>query len=175
MRLQRELIVLLEEYQRLLEQPKKSEQPTAYHAPLIANDHDASQLEEEVFRFTNDARQREGLSPLSWDDALAELARAHSEDMFDNNYFNHKDLSGCNSICRMTKSGYPWKKMGENIHRMIGYDMSTADTAQKIVNDWLNSPSHRANLLNPSFTKVGIGVAQEGSTIYTTSEYALPR
>jgi uncharacterized protein YkwD len=105
------------------------------------------------------------------DASLGNIARAHSQDMLIHNYFEHTDLSGCDPGCRLTNAGYTWRSYGENIHWMSGYNLSAADTAQKIVNDWINSAPHRENLLG-SFTYSGIGVAQSGSKIYTTADYA---
>jgi uncharacterized protein YkwD len=146
--------------------------PAPQPQPTPDNSNSATQLESLVLQYTNDARRQNGLAPLANDSALVALARAHSADMLKKKYFSHKDLSGCNSTCRMNKSGYNWTRMGENIHMMSGYNMSVSDTARKIVNDWMNSPSHKANILNKYFTNGGIGVAQSGSTIYTTAEYA---
>jgi uncharacterized protein YkwD len=134
-----------------------------------------SQIESEVLRLTNAARADNGLAPLTSDTALANIARAHSVDMLTHNYFSHPDLTGCDGACRMTNAGYSWQAMGENIHMMSGYHLSVTDTAQKIVTDWMNSPGHRANILNSSFTHAGIGIAMEGDTIYTTADYSLPR
>lgn len=99
----------------------------------------------------------------------------HSTDMLVNDYFNHTDLTGCTADCRLTKAGYSWSAMGENIHMMSGYNLAAAASAEKIVTDWMNSPEHRANILNASYTNVGIGIAISGSTIYTTADYAEPQ
>ena len=143
-----------------------------YSTPVILSE--AAELEKMVLKVSNDTRRAHGLAPLSHDSALATLARLHSSDMLEHNYFSHKNASGCNSTCRMTESGYAWEKMGENIHMMSGYNYSVEESAKKIVRDWMNSPSHRANLLNPKFTHVGLGVAQKGDTYYTAAEYSLP-
>jgi uncharacterized protein YkwD len=134
-----------------------------------------SALEAAVLQETNNARAQNGLAPLSDDSTLDSVARAHSVDMQTKNYFNHNDLSGCSPSCRLDKVGFAWQAMGENIHMMSGFNLSLADAAKKIVNDWLNSPEHRANLLNTSYTKVGTGISQQGDAIYTTADYSLPR
>ncbi len=134
-----------------------------------------SQVEQLVLQYTNDARAQNGLSPVSSDAQLSAIARSHSADMLARNYFAHEDLSGCSGSCRMTNAGYQWSKMGENIHKMYGYTMTASETAHRIVNDWMNSAGHRANILTASFTKVGIGVAMKGTDVYTTQDFALPR
>lgn len=90
--------------------------------------------------------------------------------MLTKNYFEHTNLSGCNAGCRLTNAGYVWKSYGENIHWMSGYKLSAQDSAKKIVNDWMNSPGHRANILG-SFTYAGVGIAVNGDKIYSTTDY----
>lgn len=129
-----------------------------------------SQVEQYVFEETNAARARNGLGALNADAKVASVARAHSADMLAKNYFEHTNLSGCNAGCRLTNAGYVWRSYGENIHWMSGYNLSARDSAKKIVTDWMNSPGHRANILG-SFTYAGVGIAVEGSTIYSTTDY----
>ena len=123
----------------------------------------------------NTERSKNGLAPLAADTRLAAVARAHSADMLAQNYFEHTNLQGCDPACRLNAAGYAWQSYGENIHWMSGYTMTAADTAAKIVNDWMNSPGHRANILGASFTKVGVGIAIRGTKIDTTADYSLPR
>lgn len=123
----------------------------------------------------NAERAKAGEAPLAADTALSNIARAHSADMLAHGYFSHTDTKGCDGACRLSNAGYGWSSMGENIHMMSGYDYDAAATAQKIVADWMASPPHRANILNSTFTRVGVGIATQGSTVYTTADYALPR
>lgn len=134
-----------------------------------------SPLEAAVLQETNNVRAQNNLPPYTEDDTLSSVARAHSADMQSHNYFSHNDLSGCSPSCRLDNVGYAWQAMGENIHMMSGFNLSVADAAKKIVTDWMNSPDHKANLLNATYTKVGVGISQQGDSIYTTSDYALPR
>ncbi len=130
-----------------------------------------TQVESFILEETNAVRAQNGVQPLSADTALSAVARAHSADMLRNNFFAHDNLAGCSAGCRLTNAGYPWKRYGENIHWMSGYNLSARETAQKVVNDWLNSPPHRANLLG-AFSAAGIGIAIDGTKIYTTTDYA---
>ncbi len=135
----------------------------------------ASQIEQFVVQGMNAERAKEGLAPLAADVKLAGIARSHSADMLANNYFDHTNKSGCNAGCRLDKDSYLWRSYGENIHWMSGYTLSAADAANKIVQAWMNSSGHRANILKSTFTKVGVGIAIEGTKVYTTADYALPR
>ncbi len=129
-----------------------------------------SQIEAYVLADTNAFRAQNGLAALTADAQVALIARTHSADMLANNYFEHSDRTGCNPGCRLTNAGYRWNSYGENIHWMSGYKLNAADSAQKIVNDWINSPGHRANMLG-AFTYAGVGIAINGDTVYTTTDY----
>jgi uncharacterized protein YkwD len=133
-----------------------------------------SALEQAVLNGLNAARATAGRGALSADAQLSAVARAHSADMLTNDYFSHDDRSGCNAACRYEKNGYAFLSMGENIFWMSGYDLATSAAASKVIDGWQNSPGHRANDLG-DFTKVGIGVAQQGSKIYVTADFATPR
>ncbi len=135
----------------------------------------AAAVEQYVIQYTNDEREKNGLTPLSADSKLASIARAHSLDMLANNYFSHTNASGCGAGCRLNAAGYAWMSYGENIYWMSGYNLNAAETAKKIVDGWMNSAGHRANILNGKFTKLGMGIASQGSKVYATADYAVPR
>jgi len=135
----------------------------------------ATQVEQLIVQGMNAERVKNGLTPLAADTKLASIARAHSQDMLKNNYFSHTSPTGCNVACRLNAGGYGWRSYGENISWMSGYNLGVADTANRIVTGWINSPGHRANILGSQFTKVGIGVVAQGSKVYTTADFALPR
>ena len=154
------------------EPPPVAEAPIA--STTLSNDF-IIQVEAQVLSFMNQERVRNGLSALSPDSALADIARMHSEDMPANNYFAHISPAGCSMSCRLDNAGYLFRSAGENLYTMTGYRLSAVATAQKIVDGWMNSPGHRANILGPSFTHAGAGLAIEGSTIYATANFSLPR
>ncbi len=135
----------------------------------------AVQVEQLVHTKINAERSKVGLATLALDSTLAIVARAHSADMAKNNYFNHTNLAGCSSSCRVTNAGYQWSTVGENIYMMSGYKLSADATAQMIVDGWMNSPGHKANIVNTNFTYEGIGVAQVGNSLYATEDFARPR
>ena len=149
--------------------PVQSAPAPTQNAPSQTSDL-RTQIEQYVLAETNAARAKNGLSAFVADSSAAAVARAHSEDMLSKNYFQHTNLSGCNAGCRLTNAGYVWRSYGENIHWMQGYKLSAQDSAKKIVNDWMNSPGHRANILG-SFTYAGVGIAVSGDKIYSTTDY----
>jgi len=123
----------------------------------------------------NAQRVQNGLSALAWDQRLADMARAHSTDMLTNDYFSHTDPNGCGSSCRANNAGYGWTAIGENIYFTEGYNLTSTAEAEMIVNGWMNSPGHRANILGAQFTNDGVGVAVQGDKIYITAMYSKPR
>jgi len=155
--------------------PTPAPQPTPTPAPTPAPVVSVSALEQLVFDGMNAERVKNGLAPLGADTKLASIARAHSVDMLTKNYFSHTNQNGCSTSCRLDAGGYAWKSYGENIHWMSGYNYVLAETAKKIVSDWMNSPGHRANILGTQFTKVGVGISAQGDKYYTTADYSTPR
>lgn len=112
--------------------------------------------EKEVLDLTNSFRVRNGLDALSWSDAAAKSARLHSEDMAESNYFSHTGLNGSTPGDRMKAQGIQYRSNGENI--IGGYGNALFSS-----NGWMNSSGHRTNMLNKSFTYLGVGYALGGS------------
>ncbi len=100
------------------------------------------------------------VSPVSWNDLLAQAALNHSSDMQKNNYFNHNGLNGSTPGDRISAVGYNWRAYGENI--AFNYP-----TEQAVMNGWLNSEGHCKNIMNASFREMG--VARVGG--YWTQEF----
>jgi uncharacterized protein YkwD len=131
-------------------------------------------IEEEVVRLMN-AERTDELPDLSHSDTLREIARRHSADMLANDYFSHDRPDGCSSSCRATEAGYRWQTIGENIYVMSGFKLGATDAAHMVVDGWMQSEGHRANILRAAFTEVGVGVASDGTSYYVTALYARPR
>ena len=111
---------------------------------------DATQLIQEVLRLTNEERAQWGLSPLTLAPQLTQAAQIHSEDMAHNDFFGHIGSDGSSSLNRITATGYEYQTSAENI--AAGYP-----TANYVVQAWMDSPTHRANILNHELTNIGIG------------------
>lgn len=127
-------------------------------------------LERQIFRLTNEVRRRQGMSPLTWETSLQNIARAHSADMLRRNYFSHLSPDGRTPQERI-RSTYPFplSSTGENIWSGTGHDPgNTTRLARLIVNNWMSSAGHRQNLLNPQFTDIGVGVAARGREVRAT-------
>ncbi len=111
--------------------------------------------EKEVVRLVNDIRRENGLNELTYDWELSRVARYKSQDMKDNNYFSHTSPTYGSPFEMMKSFGISYRTAGENIAR--GYS-----TPQAVVNGWMNSKGHRANILNASFTRIGVGYVANG-------------
>ena len=101
----------------------------------------------------NQHRKDRGCPELIWDSSLAGVAQAHSEDMARNNYFSHTNLEGQSPFDRMRARGITYRSAAEN----IAWGQSTG---QHVLQSWLNSSGHRANIENCNYTRHGVGLAQ---------------
>ena len=104
-----------------------------------------------LLRAMNSARAAYGLRPLHVDATLRSAARAHSLDMVRGNYFAHGDFHG-----RMVAFHVRGPAAGEN----LAWGSGPYGQAQTIVQEWLASPEHRANLLRPGFSRIGLGIVR---------------
>lgn len=126
------------------EQPK--EQPTSYTL---------NAFEQQVVDLTNQERAKQGLAPLKVDIELSKVAREKSKDMAINNYFSHTSPTYGSPFDMMKKFGISYTAAGENIAK-------GQRSPQEVVNAWMNSSGHRANILNPNFTHIGVGFVDQG-------------
>ena len=136
-------------------------------------------LEQRIHDLVNRERQKHGLAPIDWDDALARIARKHSADMAKRGYFSHDSPEGHDFSNRYGAGGYTCRVPvgatvhlgGENIFQNNRYNSVTTvngrayydwnseeDIAGSTVRGWMNSPGHRKNILTPYWKREGIGV-----------------
>lgn len=111
--------------------------------------------ENEVIRLVNEQRVKNGLNKLKADWELSRVARFKSQDMKDNNYFSHTSPIYGTPFEMIKNFGISYKSAGENIAKGQA-------TPQAVVNAWMNSSGHRANILNSTYTKIGVGYVAEG-------------
>lgn len=113
------------------------------------------EYEMEVIRLVNQIRKQNGLSELKYNWELSRVARYKSEDLKNNSYFSHTSPIYGSPFTMMKNFGISYRSAGENI--AMGYT-----TPEAVVNAWMNSSGHRANILNPSFTEIGVGYVANG-------------
>lgn len=114
-----------------------------------------SAYELEVVRLVNAERVRYGLSALTADAELSRVARYKSRDMREKGYFSHESPTYGTPFQMMKSFGITYRAAGENI--AYGYA-----TPAKVVAAWMNSEGHRANILNASYTRLGVGYVADG-------------
>jgi uncharacterized YkwD family protein len=111
--------------------------------------------EQQVVDLTNKERAKYGLPALKVDLALSKVAREKSRDMAVNHYFSHYSPTYGSPFEMMKKFGISYTAAGENIAK-------GQRTPQEVVAAWMNSPGHRANILNKNYTHIGVGFEENG-------------
>ncbi|MFA1822087.1 CAP domain-containing protein [Virgibacillus oceani] len=115
-----------------------------------------SQFEQEVVDLTNAERSKHGLQALEADVELSKVAREKSRDMATSNYFDHNSPNYGSPFDMMQQFGVSYQTAGENIAK-------GQQSPQDVVDAWMNSEGHRANILNGDFTHIGVGFVEQGS------------
>ncbi len=147
------------------EEPSPEQKPEQDNAPDNKPEQDTNtpsqnselhQYEAEVIKLVNEIRVQKGLKTLETDTALSRVARIKSQDMKDNNYFSHTSPTYGSPFNMMKQFGISYRTAGENIAR-------GQRTPAQVVEGWMNSEGHRANILNSSYTHIGVGYVAEGN------------
>jgi uncharacterized protein YkwD len=141
---------------------------------------DASDVSKEVLKLANEARSRARhcgsnqfppVPPLKLEDRLTKAALVHAQDMARNSMLEHEGTDGSTPAARVARTGYTWRTVGENI-------ASGPTTAREVMNGWLASPGHCANLMSPRFTEMGLAYVVDSrseSGVYWAQEFAAPK
>lgn len=145
-----------------------------------------------IAEFTNDEREQRGLAKLTFDTKLAAIARYHSRDMARNDYYAHDSPDGetmsdryqqFNYNCRVPTDGNRYYSGAENIaytyhHRDVKesdgdtvYLSTEREIARSLVEQWMNSPPHRKNILMEEWDDIGVGIAIDGDQVYATQNF----
>jgi uncharacterized protein YkwD len=98
----------------------------------------------------NQQRQKMGLKPLRFSAKLSQAAQIHAQDLVKNNLFDHTGSNGSQPWDRVGAVGYSYSTIAENI-------AAGSKTPSQVFQQWMNSPGHRANMLNPNVSEVGVG------------------
>lgn len=119
-----------------------------------------------VVELVNAERAKVGCSAVKVNSTLTRAAQDHSEDMAASGTMSHTGSDGSDPGARITRAGYTWSTYGENV--AYGYS-----TPEQVMNGWMTSPGHKANILNCSFKEIGVGLAQPGN--YWTQDFGTAR
>lgn len=145
--------------QKPVEQPQEEQVQEPTKQPEEQQNQDQSyqlnDFEQQVFDLTNNERTKNGLSALKVDLELSRVAREKSQDMANRNYFDHNSPTYGSPFDMMKAYGIDYRSAGENIAK-------GQRTPAEVVNAWMNSPGHRANILKADFTHIGLGYVSQG-------------
>ena len=111
-------------------------------------------MEKQVASLTNSKRKAAGLGSLTLDSQLSKLARMKAEDMAKKGYFSHTSPTYGSAFDMMKKYGVSYRTAGENIAK-------GQKTPEAVMNGWMNSSGHRANILSSAYTHIGVGYAKD--------------
>ena len=134
-----------------------------------AGNGEIERLEQRAFELVNAERVRNGESPLIWDEDLCRLAREHSSNMAEKRFFDHVTPDGRDMVARARSQGIRgWHALAENIALNQGFD----DPAGLAVERWMQSKTHRTNILYAAFNHSAIGIARAADgTFYLTQDF----
>ncbi len=126
-----------------------------------------SQAERELFASVNQARRAQGLAPLRWDDALAAAARRHAEVMAKRGSAQHGFEGEPSLSSRVKQAGARFSWLSENV--------TQGPTPRFIHSQFMNSPPHRANILDRDMDSIGVGVAERGGQLFAVEDLSQAR
>jgi uncharacterized protein YkwD len=123
-----------------------------YFARQTAALRDLERIRSEMLARVNEVRRSAGLRPLRENAELDRAAQEHARDLLLRGYYRHESLEGARPGDRALAAGYPTGSVAENLHQ-------DRYTVERTLDDWLNSPGHRRNLLDPRGADLGLGLA----------------
>jgi uncharacterized protein YkwD len=148
---------------------RRSKAPTASPTKTTqAPSGGSSTVAAEILRLVNAERSKAGCSALSSESHLDAAAQKHTDLQAEKNTMSHQLPGEASMGDRVTAAGYKWRGLGENV--AAGYT-----SAESVMDGWMNSPGHKANILNCGFEELGVGRAKSSSgTLYWTQVFATP-
>lgn len=151
--------------------PKATATPQPTATPTQSPPSPDLSMIEQIVKLTNEERAKEGCPALKSNRKLNRAAQQHSNDMMQNGFFSHTGSDGSSVGNRVREMGYSYRRVAENIAR--GYRSPEA-----VMEGWMNSSGHRANILNCSLTEIGVGYTTDNGSRYGpmwTQNFATPR
>lgn len=144
----------------------KSIKPKSKTAVKYKSNFTIDDSERQIFELVNSEREKKGLTELEWRADLALLARTYSQKMAQNDFFGHIENNGDSVVQRAKAMRIKhWNKIGENLFEYEGERDFDAFAVRK----WMQSPTHRENILDAEWTAAGVGIAESGGgKIYVT-------
>jgi uncharacterized YkwD family protein len=148
--------------------PSSSATKPATTTPATTTTSSFKEFQKSVVSLVNKERAAAGLSPLTENTELDKIATLKSEDMVKMNYFSHTSPTYGSPFEMLSQFGVGYSAAGEN----IAYGQATP---AEVMNGWMNSPGHKANILNVNFTQIGVGIAKKSNgQLYWTQTFTRP-
>ena len=119
---------------------------------------------QQLFQAINRERAANGLPPLKWDDALANAARQHAELMAEQKSLSHGFLGELSLPSRATRAGARLSWLSENV--------AAGPNAENISEQWMQSPNHRANLLDADMDTIGAGAVERNGVVFAVADFS---
>jgi len=119
---------------------------------------------QQLFKAINRERAANGLPPLKWDDALANAARQHAELMAEQKSLSHGFLGELSLPSRATRAGARFSWLSENV--------AAGPNAENISEQWMQSPNHRANLLDADMDTIGAGAVERNGVVFAVADFS---
>lgn len=184
-----------EEIKETTEEAKKTIEQSSKTIPIITTpEFNVEKIENLIYTYTNEQRSQNGLPKLVLDHKLSDIARLHSVDMANRNYFSHDSPEGTDPTQRGANAGYDCRKnygsyytygLAENIAQnwlytsymtkgvRTSYTWHTEESlARDIVDGWMASAGHRENILTSTYNKIGIGIGiSQDDAVYATQNF----
>nr|WP_035797431.1 sigma-70 family RNA polymerase sigma factor [Kitasatospora mediocidica] len=140
---------------------------TSARPPLGGSVATAGSFQQQVLDLVNIQRAQNGCGPLTANGKLQAAAQGQSDDMAARHFFDHTNPDGAGPQQRIDATGYQWSTWGENIAQ-------GQSTPASVMDSWMNSPGHRANILNCAFKEIGVGVHQGPGGPWWTQDFGAP-
>jgi len=121
-------------------------------------------MEQQILEWTNQERAKVNALPLRWNNRLGLAARLHSDEMASHKELSHQVKGEPPFTQRLSERGAKFSGAAEN----VGY----GDSAEELHSGWMHSPGHRANLLNPVYTEMGVGIVRAANRLWATEDFA---
>jgi uncharacterized protein YkwD len=119
---------------------------------------------QQLFQAINRERAANGLPPLKWDDALANAARQHAELMAEQKSLSHGFLGELSLPSRATRAGAHFSWLSENV--------AAGPSAENISEQWMQSPNHRANMLDADMDTIGAGAVEHNGVVFAVADFS---
>jgi uncharacterized protein YkwD len=128
-----------------------------------------NEYENTIAAMINNIRVSNGLNALAADGSLNEVADIRGEDLMNRNYFSHYTPEGTNVFDLMRSMSIGFRYAGENLAQSAP---ASAGTCEGFINAWLNSPTHKDNILGANYTKIGVSMVEVGSRRIVTTVFS---